>query len=409
MFAAMYNNLELMEWLIDVKKVDINVDENGKSAITCAVARGHAEAVHMLLRRGANLPTATDPKKSLLYFGFASGSKKVVELLFEEGITFKSDEERRICIEASIGTWSHGFCRYAFSLFREINLSALEEVTQGLNYNEMELLAAALSNNNTVEVLDLSRTGLTDTVMAAIIQMLATNRHLATLRLKGNTFSLEACEELVASVRKHNRSLLDLDLDSEDLMPRSELQHTTMPFGLAFPPIRPLDSHGGMSGEEKEKRCRQMRQELADVLARNRQHRVKVARTAIQLLNTARLILQPPPMTQFDDVSPLSALPGELLEAIVKGVDAGDLLSDEERKRIMAFALDWERTTGKERHEFLRQCLLSLTFWPAPAPANDKDATVPNGQDKEGNDRQRGRSSGSATSLVHKMLRLFRS
>ena len=143
--------------------------------------------------------------------------------------------------------------------------------------------------------------------------------------------------------------------------------------------------------EPKAARAARLAETLAGLVARNRRRRRDVATTAIQTLHVARLLLQPPPLTQFinastgddgddhlqddgtdgddDDDQPqaltLGALPLELLEAVVAGVDGGrGLLTDDEQRRIVAWALDLTGTVGLSRTAFLRACLSSLTWWP---------------------------------------------
>lgn len=415
MYAANHNNLKLMEWLIDVKKVDIEAKcAEGLTALSFAVSCGHKSAALLLLDRGAKLPeptNSTDP--SLLARAFSSGSRELVEMLFERGLTFTGDGERRICIEAALGSWSLPFCRFAFTLFRKIDLSTPEDGTwQGLNPNAVELLTTTLADNHTVHTLDLSRLDMTDTSIHSIQKLVTLNRHLSVLKLKGNAFSLEAIEELLAAALQHNYSLLELQLDDENLQTAEEITQSLLGAEAS--------DNAEDRAKEKDERCCRVRSGVKQLIMRNREHRRSLATTAIQMLTAARLLLQPPPITWIAEESPLATLPPELLEAIVEAVDGAHLLREEERKRVIEYALDWKRSTGKARHEFLRTCITSLTYWPDPSEMEQPSSSSKEDKPQEDADDQdaqptptdsaSGTGSGSSgpLSLLQRMLHFAR-
>jgi hypothetical protein len=252
---------------------------------------------------------------------------------------------------------------------------------------------------------DLSGEHLDDRILQPLAVMLGANRHLAWLNLGASTLTLKGVEKLVDAVRKHNRSLITLELDADD------------PFWF-FERDEDVDSDGdgdedededddesddeersdqddadrdrsseeegqGMDEEAEglennevrrseedslqtaEIRIEGLKLAIAEMSARARRYRWQVATTAIHMLTAARLLLKPC-ATQFGDDSPLALLPYELLEVIVDNIDTDRVLSIEERRRVRAFAV--HATTGTRRAEFLRACLVSLTWWPDDAP-----------------------------------------
>jgi hypothetical protein len=295
----------------------------------------------------------------------ASGSQETVRLLLEKGFSFGEDKgERRMCIEAALGSWSVPFCRFVFRHFEQIDLSAggseegapAPQPQGGLNDSAVEVLCAGLRGNETVELVDLSENRLADTVIPFFVGMLSANHHLAALNLRGNAFTLDGVETLVAHLRKCNHSLQKLEIDLDGLTQEAESEQGE---SVDIP-------------QDRDTRVADLRASLESTLARNRNRRKQVATAAIQMLNVARLLLQPPPVTQFADDSLLAELPTELLEAIVAGVDGGNVLTSEESRRVLAFALETQGTLGKTREQFLRQCLVTLTWWPDEAERKRK-------------------------------------
>jgi hypothetical protein len=226
----------------------------------------------------------------------------------------------------------------------------------------VELLCDALGDNDTVERLDLTRQGLTDANLSFLGALLARNRHLSWLGLGGNHFSLGGFESFLAQVRAHNRTLLTLQIDHND-------HHDDDVVGGAQQERPRRQRHRERRERRRRERVRALEAAVADMSAQARQWRRlrrEVGTTAVRMLVVARLLLHLPSITQFGDASPLAQLPGELLEAIVAGVDAHHVLEADERKRVMAFALDLQGTVGKSREQFLRACVRSLTWWPGP-------------------------------------------
>ena len=127
--------MTLIKWLLDEKKVPLDVEADGWTAVNYAVARGHAQAAQILLTRGASLTATTRPLASTdadapaaaaeadndddapppaydpnmpppLVQGCVSGSIDMVELLLSMGYSFATmgRAERRQCIESALGT-----------------------------------------------------------------------------------------------------------------------------------------------------------------------------------------------------------------------------------------------------------------------------------------------------------------
>jgi hypothetical protein len=116
-----------------------------------------------------------------------------------------------------------------------------------------------------------------------------------------------------------------------------------------------------------------LEQAIDDMAVRALGHRRKIATTAIRMLVAARLLLQPLCRETSrhlrgasDEHQPeVWTLPVELVEAIVVRLDTEGVLAGEERKRVVAFALrDMAGTRDKSRAQFLRECVVSLTWWP---------------------------------------------
>lgn len=366
-YAATSGNVEVVEWLLSVKKVDVDQEVMGSTAVHFAISRGRARAAAALLDHGARLdipslsPDGPQVAPALVQ-ACSSGSIETVELLLARGFDLRDDRGREY-VEAALHTGSPAFCRWVFGRLDEIDLAQPADSSDDdreLAPAAVVLLCDALADNDTVERLDLARQGLTDADLSCLAALLARNRHLSWLDLGGNHFTLAGFESFLAQVRAHNRSLLTLQIDLDHLA-HDNNDHNDH---------NDDDEAGGARQRETEaerrRRVQALEAAVADMSAQARRFRREVGTTAVRMLVVARLLLQPPPITQFGDDSPLAELPGELLEAIVAGVDAHDVLDADERKRVVAFALDPQGTLGKSREQFLRACLRSLTWWPGP-------------------------------------------
>jgi hypothetical protein len=353
--------VEVIEWLLSVKKVDIDQEVMGSTAVHFAISRGRARAAAALLDHGARLdiasssPGGAQQVAPALVQACSSGSIETVEMLLARGWDLR-DERGRKYVEAALHTGKAAFCRWLFGRLNKIDLA---QPADSSNHRKLapaavELLCDALGDNDTVERLDLTRQGLTDVDLSCLGALLSRNRHLSWLGLGGNQFSLGGFESFLAQVRAHNRTLLTLQIDVDHLAHDSD-DH---------------NAGGGARQDETEaerrRRVQAVEAAVADMSAQARRLRREVGTTAVRMLVVARLLLHLPPITRFGGDSPLAELPDELLEAIVVGVDAHDALDAGERKRVVAFALDLEGTVGKSREQFLRACVRSLTWWPSP-------------------------------------------
>jgi hypothetical protein len=358
--------VEVVEWLLSVKKVDVEQEVMGSTAVHFAISRGRARAAAALLDHGARLdipspsPGGAQQVAPALVQACSSGSIETVEMLLARGLDLR-DERGREYVEAALHTNNVAFCRWLFGRLDEIDLAqpadSNDDDHRELAPTAVAVLCNALGDNDTVERLDLTRQGLTDADLSFLGALLARNRHLSWLGLGGNHFSLGGFESFLAQVRAHNRTLLTLQIDVDHLAHDDDDNNDH-------------NAGGGARQDETEaerrRRVQAVEAAVADMSAQARRLRREVGTTAVRMLVMARLLLHPPPMTQFGDDSPLAELPGELLEAIVAGVDAHDVLDADERKRVVAFALDLEGTVGKSREQFLRECVRSLTWWPGP-------------------------------------------
>jgi ankyrin repeat protein len=389
MHAAMGNNDKLIDWLIDVKKVDMDLQNwDDMAAINFAVRYGNLDAATALLKHGANLldPPADEMTVDTLPLAQACRSKSVdmVHLLLDHGFSFDDPIARRYCLQACVASNSVDMCRFVLDQLDELDAGPLkrehkvkddeddEDGVDDEDVDELPLTNAvldALADNHTVARLNLRGHSLAGVGLPQLLIMLARNQHLAHLDLRDISITLDEAERFVANLRAFNRSLLTLELDVDAL-----------PLTIYGAP--PEDECSGTpTADVRRKRLWQAIDEMA---VRALSHRRKVATAAIHMLVAARVLLRGD-TTQYDDEDSqqqqeVVRLPLEVLEAIVARVDTERMLGDWERRRVMAFASrGMAATRGSTREQFLRECIVSLTWWPpqhSDRPARERDSDI---------------------------------
>jgi len=382
MYAADGNNLELIEWLLDDMKVDPNAERRGHTALAFALTQGNAQAMRLLLDRGArgSFPENLCP----LVLACRVASLECVELLLELGFTFEklTPVEAAVSIKLALDGQLISFCQFVFGQLRAIDLSLLS--SQGLfSLRSVGLLCSALRTNATVEHVNLS--GLvSDQALPALIALVSSNRHIISLVLgqcgSKPFLSISGMERLLACAVQSNRSLLQLDFGTTDVgsLDIASMAEDSSSGGQQLEDEEGTEaeaesggggvkSGGGGGGHDEaniKHRIGLLNEAIYGTVTRNKHYRWQLMRAAIHTLCAARLLLQPAPITQIAADSPLACLPAELLEAVVVAADGDGVMCPEERQRVLAFALNLRQTVGTTRQQFLRMCLVSLTCWP---------------------------------------------
>jgi ankyrin repeat protein len=108
-YAATKGNVEVVEWLLSVKKVDVDRIVLGSRAVHCAISRGRARAVAALLDHGARLDIPSRQVAPALVQACSSGSIETVALLLARGLDLR-DERGRKYVEAALHTGKAAFC-----------------------------------------------------------------------------------------------------------------------------------------------------------------------------------------------------------------------------------------------------------------------------------------------------------
>ena len=85
-FAASSGHTETVRYLAGLKDVDLNHSgKYGVTALNCALQRGHADVVEVLIDAGADIETKDDMGRSPLHWSCYSGALDVVKMLVEAG------------------------------------------------------------------------------------------------------------------------------------------------------------------------------------------------------------------------------------------------------------------------------------------------------------------------------------
>lgn len=83
-WAALNNRLELVKWLVETKKADVNaLDRESDTALTQAVYKGHFEVARYLVEKGANVKAINSNGYSVLYWAAQGGNLELVKWLVE--------------------------------------------------------------------------------------------------------------------------------------------------------------------------------------------------------------------------------------------------------------------------------------------------------------------------------------
>lgn len=76
----------------------------------------------------------------------------------------------------------------------------------------IKAIANGLKQNNTLKLLDLTETGITDNTVIYLIEMLKYNKKLETLNLSFNEISDEGGKKLFESIELYNSTIIDLKM-----------------------------------------------------------------------------------------------------------------------------------------------------------------------------------------------------
>ena len=96
MFAAHHGHTETVRYLVGLKDVDVNhKDEDGFTAVLCAVRQNYSDVVEVLIDAGAGIETKSKYDSSPLLFASSSGHLDIVKMLVEAGA--------RMCVTVNNG------------------------------------------------------------------------------------------------------------------------------------------------------------------------------------------------------------------------------------------------------------------------------------------------------------------
>ena len=93
-FAANKNQIEILQWLLEVKNAEPNiVDLTMKSPLHYAAAKGHHKIMDLLVKNGAKVDAITKDNKCALYYVTRSGSLQSLQYIIVEMSKIKGSAE----------------------------------------------------------------------------------------------------------------------------------------------------------------------------------------------------------------------------------------------------------------------------------------------------------------------------
>ena len=104
--SSRFGHTETVRYLVGLKDVDVNhADDEGFTALHCAVLEGYPDVVQVLIDAGADIEAKDEKGRSPLHVACLSGSLAVVKVLVGEGAgVCVSDDERPTCL--TLAAWN---------------------------------------------------------------------------------------------------------------------------------------------------------------------------------------------------------------------------------------------------------------------------------------------------------------